>query len=261
LRLSRRLFAEKKNRDLEGSMSIVVPPAISNKGRSLDYLDVITLCTLAYKDTGATAGSKWKGSHPSNVWNVIAVEEYPNGFRAIYASGCSNVLAFSGTDDFEDWRSNLKQHFGGPKSSPQYKTALDVAKRYKEQLHFVVGHSLGGGLATWVALNYCIPAATINPAPLGKVKLDVKQQVSIVHYVVPGEILDVVDTIDLGLTKKIGKIVHVPVKLEAIVDAAKTILSGSRSEVVGVGVGVAAVSVRFHMLSSLAGYKDPIRIA
>lgn len=242
-------------------MSIAVPPAISGKGRSLDYLDVITLCTLAYKNTGATAGSKWKGSHPSNVWDVIAVEEYPNGFRAIYASGCSNVLAFSGTDDFKDWRSNLKQHFGGPRSSPQYKTALDVAKKYKGQLHFVVGHSLGGGLATWVALNYYVSAATINPAPLGKVKLDVKRQVNIVNYVVPGEILDVVDTIDLGLTKKIGKIVHVPVNLEAIFDAAKTVLSGSRFGAVGAGVGVAAVSVKFHMLSSLAGYKDPIRIA
>ncbi len=248
-------------------MSIAVPPAISNKGRSLNYLDVITLCALAYKDTGAKAGTKWKGSHPDNIWNVIAVEEHSNGFRAIYASGYANVLAFSGTDftSINDWKSNLKQHFSGPKSSPQYKTALTVAKVYKQQLDFVVGHSLGGGLASWVALNFCIPAATINSASLKIKSKDLgssfkPNQVYITHYVVPGEILDVVDAIDFGVTKKIGKVVHVPIAPKALVDAAKTVLSGSRFGAVGAGVGVTAASIKLHLLSSLAGYKEPIRI-
>lgn len=79
------------------------------------------------------------------------------------------ALAFQGTNVLsrEDWSSNITQYIGLP--TPQYELALLVARqaieRYGSNLT-VTGHSLGGGLAQYVAANIEVNAVTFNAAGL-----------------------------------------------------------------------------------------------
>ena len=77
------------------------------------------------------------------------------------------ILAFSGSDSpFQDWgdwwMDNAGQAYNG--TSPQYQTAKSVAERLRPNL--IIGHSLGGGLASFASIHTGIQAMTVNPAPL-----------------------------------------------------------------------------------------------
>jgi hypothetical protein len=184
-------------------------PAIPD-AHGVPYLDVVTLCWLAYKDreTNRTRCGSWK-SVTDNVWRVT--EEYERGpFHAIKAQGLGKtILAFSGTDQLLDWAANLSQGLTG--LSWQYGYALKLAGSVGCEM--VVGHSLGGGLASSVAIHRGIKCATVNPAPLhikNFFKM-LKRGNLVINYVVPGEALDLLKIANLGLINRhVGKIINVP---------------------------------------------------
>jgi hypothetical protein len=155
----------------------------------LDYEEVQGLCWLPYEGCGKkdelyefSNGSRWK------VTEVIEA----GGFRAVLVKGKERtVLSFSGTnfDSIEDWLNNFMQGLVG--ISPYYARALSVARSYPADV--VVGHSLGGGLASYCSIYLGKKAATINPAPLNindisKIPIIIRNNL-VINYAVVGEAL------------------------------------------------------------------------
>lgn len=119
----------------------------------------------------------------------------------------AKVLVFSGSDspvdDWGDWwTDNLQQGLRG--FSPQYDMALRETERVRPRL--LVGHSLGGGLASYAAIHTGIRALTVNPAPLhvhaGNQKKIGDAKEKVINFVAQGEVLDLIT--DLSHQHKIG---------------------------------------------------------
>lgn len=75
------------------------------------------------------------------------------------------VLAFNGTDQGRDWRSNLRQGIG--LDDVQYDQAIALASKAQQafgQDLVLSGHSLGGGLAASAGMVHNIPTVTFNAA-------------------------------------------------------------------------------------------------
>lgn len=94
---------------------------------------------------------------------------YDSGLKAaLYKKGSMYVLAIAGTDfsQWKDWKNNAEQLLGAAK---QYKEGLDLAKTLLRRSEInghltVTGHSLGGGIAEYIAMNKGIHAVTFNSA-------------------------------------------------------------------------------------------------
>ncbi len=173
----------------------------------LQYEEVQGLCWLAYKGCGS------KGLYQlsnGSTWEITKVIEFGD-FRAIVATGKDKtVLSFSGTDltSIEDWLNNLLQ--GGTGISPYYAYALSVAGSNSADV--LVGHSLGGGLASYCAIYTGRIAATINPAPLhinlvSGLPMFVNSNL-VVNYCAVGEALQFLDAL-AGSMSKVGRVIRV----------------------------------------------------
>jgi hypothetical protein len=197
----------------------------------LKYEEVVGLTWLAYKGQG-TPGN-WSFPNAGSTWNLVSVFER-GSFRAVLVKGKKTVLSFSGTDDGADWGDNVGQGLTG--ISGQYAYALYIARSNASDL--VVGHSLGGGLASYVAIYGGRQAATVNPAPLninaasGLAML--KNNDLVVNYVAPGEALDLLDAAMLNM-RRVGKIYNVP-------------STGGYSPVAR------------HLLPNLSGFSAPVKV-
>lgn len=146
---------------------------------NLTYQNVIGLCRLAYADCSPHGeGKYWRIGR--NVWYLQKIYAY-DSFRAIVVTGKDSmnnnikIVAYAGSDDRGDWglSGNAGDFFFGAKNTLQYNQGLEIAKR--EKPNYLVGHSLGGGIALYSSLLTSIRAATINPAPVidhGPVKLN-----------------------------------------------------------------------------------------
>jgi len=100
-------------------------------------------------------------------WQRIQSFERSSGLRAaVFSDGQHQVLAFAGSNQLRDWRTNIAQAVGV--DTQQYQEAIDIAREVKEQygdgLIAVTGHSLGGGLATNASAITQIPAIVYNAA-------------------------------------------------------------------------------------------------
>ncbi len=177
------------------------------------YLDVVTLCWLAYK--GNFRFGRWQ-SVTGNIWD--ATQKFEKGsFHAALFKGQKTILAFSGTDEARDWIDNISQGLTG--IAGQYLYALRLAGSVGCEM--VVGHSLGGGLASFVAIHKGIKGATVNPAALNtfigrlpnlpNIIQMIRRGNLVINYVVPGEALDILDIAAFNM-KRVGKIIHVPSK-------------------------------------------------
>ena len=133
-------------------------------------------------------------------WKLYYMNSISNGLQyGIYQREMKNgeieyVLAFAGTNDLKDVQQDISQFIGtGPAS--QYGNAVSLGQRFASLYDgcekTIVGHSLGGGLATAAAMSTDIPAITFNPAAmteLTKAKLGINNSGSnITNYVVVGE--------------------------------------------------------------------------
>ena len=96
----------------------------------------------------------------------------PPGFRAeLYRHKASGqyVLAFRGSAELGDWVSNVWMGVDfGQVTSPHYAAADAVVAALKRRgvSPLVVGHSLGGGMAQYVAYRHKLRAVGFNPSPL-----------------------------------------------------------------------------------------------
>ncbi|MFN3077869.1 MAG: lipase family protein [Alphaproteobacteria bacterium] len=75
------------------------------------------------------------------------------------------VVAFRGTDDLQDWISNLAIY-----KSPQYEQARyhfgELIKKFRGRQFMVTGHSLGGGLALHVSATFpAVKAVVFDSSP------------------------------------------------------------------------------------------------
>ena len=139
-------------------------------------------------------------------WHQYYSNTTTNGLRyGIYEREMKNgkmeyVLVFAGTDDIKDFQQDIFQFFNlGPAS--QYGNAITLGKKfaslYDGYEKTIVGHSLGGGLATAAAMATDIPAITFNPATMTtytRFRLGILYSTgkNITNYVVTGEPLSVI---------------------------------------------------------------------
>ena len=101
--------------------------------------------------------------------NPASLNDPATGFRAaIYRDANGNtVLAYAGSQDLKDWKTNFKQGLGF--NDAQYNQAVSLAKDAKAAFGddlVITGHSLGGGLASAGALATGSPAVTFNSSGL-----------------------------------------------------------------------------------------------
>lgn len=173
----------------------------------LKYEEVMSLTWLAYKGRG-TSGT-WDFPNAGSTWTIGGGGVFEHGsFRAVLITGRKRILSLSGTDDAGDWVDNIGQGLTGV--SGQYLRALRLARAMSPDI--VVGHSLGGGMASYCAIYGGRQAATINPAPLNINPVSgiamLRHNGLVVNYVVPGEVLDILDGTMINM-RKVGKTINV----------------------------------------------------
>jgi hypothetical protein len=144
---------------------------------------------------------------PETTSAVLRVGPAPAGFRAVLyekldAEGNGTgkyILAFAGTDQPIDWLPNIGNGMGHMSAQYQYAVTLtrEIATTYGRQDLSLLGHSLGGGLASTASVIETIPATVFNPAGVNTfvvhlfnftVDLD-KIKAPITVYRVKGEVL------------------------------------------------------------------------
>ncbi|HFR4113930.1 TPA: phospholipase [Yersinia enterocolitica] len=95
-----------------------------------------------------------------------SLSDTASGFQAgIYSDNQQYVLSFAGTNDIQDWLSNIRQATGY--EDVQYNQAVALGKTAKMAFGdalIITGHSLGGGLAATAALASGTFAVTFNAA-------------------------------------------------------------------------------------------------
>ncbi len=177
------------------------PPA----AQGLEFSETKGASSLAYD---AKPGESYNFPD-GRQWEVVDVSAsdgtFENGFRAIaLQNGDDVIVAFAGTDPLSpgDIGTDILQ--AGGFAPPQYQQAADFAEKWANRAGAenvtVTGHSLGGALASYAAIENDLQATTVNAAPLALTNLggnplssDVRNNANITNYYVPGEILTGVD--------------------------------------------------------------------
>ncbi len=124
-----------------------------------------------YQDSG-------KGSRVASWVRQNFYGDTTNGFfAAAYQTPRTKklVVVFRGTDDGPDWVNNIENTAGTAGAASNWNSQLNTARSYFQAVRrrydsgncAVCGHSLGGFLASMVALEEKVLGATFNPAPLG----------------------------------------------------------------------------------------------
>jgi hypothetical protein len=120
-------------------------------------------------------------------------------YAAVYQVGqgkeASYVVAFRGTEDWTDWKTNISSLVSMTKQSDMAERLVeDILEAKGAENVMVTGHSLGGGLANYVALSHDIPSTTFNAKgitvpELLRIENPLNARQSITNYQVNGEIL------------------------------------------------------------------------
>ena len=156
------------------------PGPAPRSGREPDPMD-LALARLSH-DVYETTGSSLDGWDPVSSARLEASGIAPErssdpetGFHArIYQHREHGfALVLRGTDEARDWVSNLRQGVG--LGDLQYRQAVSLAisarSAFGDEL-VIVGHSLGGGLASIASLRTGVPAVTFNAAGVHDRTLD-----------------------------------------------------------------------------------------
>jgi hypothetical protein len=219
----------------------------------LDYEDVQGLCWLAYKGCGIKGLYEFSNGSQWEVTKVIEV----GGFRAVLVKGKERtVLSFSGTDftSIEDWLNNFMQGLVG--ISPYYARALSVARSHPADV--IVGHSLGGGLASYCSVYLGRKSATINPAPLNvndisKIPILIRNSL-VINYAVVGEALYYLCRLTTPISPGIPITPTRPIgigPIPAMTRVGRIIWVGSNG----------SNMVQKHLLEHLVGFTSPVHLA
>jgi hypothetical protein len=137
------------------------------------------------EDTGRMSIAAY-GNHPELIqalreegWGLPIVQDFPSGLhlavweRKLTNGNTERVIAFVGTKDLGGAAADVEQFVVGPEMTQQYRDALQFARKQVAEkdkdprltLTFT-GHSLGGGLAQLVNLEFGVRTVVFNAAPL-----------------------------------------------------------------------------------------------
>lgn len=221
----------------------------------LDYEDVQGLCCLSYEAIEGlyefSNGSQWK------VTKVIEI----GGFRAVLVTGKERtILSFAGSGmQIEDWLNNFMQGLVG--ISPYYARALSVAGSHPADV--IVGHSLGGGLASYCSVYLGKRSATINPAPLNindisKIPILIRNGL-VINYAVVGEALYYLCQLTTPVAPgiPISPTHPIPIPIPGIPQAPLMTRVGRINWVASNGSNMFAK----HLLQHLVGFTEPVHMA
>jgi hypothetical protein len=174
-----------------GSPNVLIggtaPNPVAPNAAAVSKEDALALAEQAYKDgkKGLLSNGKPPETMPNEftapsgeTYRVVAVNDadldpsLPDGYRSVLFQRVGDdqpVLVFCGTnmDSMADWANNIAQGFGFVPG--QYQQALLDAQRCQTQYPnlFLVGHSLGGGLASFASGMTGAPMIGFNSAGLG----------------------------------------------------------------------------------------------
>lgn len=135
----------------------------------LDY----ALLSQAIYDLGTA-----KYTTPNGWTNLLTSKKEPftkdvlSGFKvSTFIKGKKLVVVFQGSEELVDWTTDFFT-LTGAKTAQYRESLIYVGKIIEQQAAanydiVMTGHSLGGGLATYAALNYDKPAIVFNAAPIG----------------------------------------------------------------------------------------------
>lgn len=169
----------------------------------MTFLEILDLCKRSYTITNADRQVSIGGTMMD-----IDAREISGGFAAyrITKPRAWSAIVFRGSDDWRDWVLNNVPGAVVPVPPPQYGAGRRMAKQHGESC-VLVGHSLGGGIASYVAAQQGMHAATIFPAPINPVWLALPlppwpaSGTTIQNYVCPGEVLTVAATLSPNLMR------------------------------------------------------------
>jgi hypothetical protein len=166
-------------------------------GNHITFLEILDLCKRSYNITPGEGQVSIAGTMMD-----VEAREITGGFAAykIRKPGSWTAIVFRGSDDWRDWVLNNAPGAILPVPPPQYGTGRRMAQEHGKNC-LLVGHSLGGGIASYAAAQQGMSAATIFPAPLNPVWLALPlppwpaRGTKIQNYVCSGEILTVAATL------------------------------------------------------------------
>lgn len=160
-------------------------------GNEMTFVEVLELCKHSYNIQSNQSEIQIAGQTMQ-----VRHHEFAGGFAAYYIvkPGSWTACVFRGSDDARDWAFNNVPGVVSPVRPPQYGSGSDFAKNFGKNA-MLVGHSLGGGIATYAAAQHGMHAATIFPAPINPIWLALPlppwpaKGTMIVNYVSSGEVL------------------------------------------------------------------------
>lgn len=182
---------------------------IDPTGMKPDSLEAAMMSNHVYEGSGELSGGwicNYLYSNPNNGLKYGIYSRLKENGTFEYA------LVFAGTKitDPKDLQTDKDQYMGkmdewflqdnGEKGKTQYGEALTESKRFLSAIEgsegTILGHSLGGGLATVGSLATGLPAMTFNPAgvhknTINRLGLQNANSSQITNYVIAGEIVSV----------------------------------------------------------------------
>lgn len=191
-------------------------PHFFARGQKMTFAEIHALCVHSYSNLDARQAV----SHGNTRWVVDSEWEY--GHFAAYRirkPGAWTALVYRGTDDAKDWVIDNASNALGSGHPPQYRLGAKLARLVGRDV-ILVGHSLGGGIATYASAFNGNPAVTIFPAPVIPSSLPQRgAKADVVNYVCHGEVLTelasggrkgmvrnvVQDALDLGFSGRIHR--------------------------------------------------------
>jgi hypothetical protein len=179
------------------------------------------------------------------------------------------TLAFRGSEmTAADWKNNIQQGFSA--FSEQYAFAASIGEclsRSNAKIN-IVGHSLGGGLATVVGLQTGFPTYTYNQADISqgtvdRYKLDVSKTNNITAYYAEGEMLTTLQNetreyntlIPLGKKVKTGYVITEESIALSAISKATSVVPDKRVQ--AVGTLAAAADKGDNLLAMYHGHRMP----
>lgn len=172
-------------------------------GNKMTFLEILDLCKQSYNPLQNQRTVQIAGQEMS-----VESNEVDGGFAAykIKKRNGWTAIVFRGSDDWRDWVLNNVPGAVLPVPPPQYGAGRRFANRHDKNC-VLVGHSLGGGIASYAAAQNGQHAATIFPAPINPLWLGLPlppwpaEGTTIQNYVCSGEVLTVAAAASLRLRR------------------------------------------------------------